>query len=605
MYQNHLRFYFREVKSFADYDPVFGCFIDYGEVLTAYAQWENTKGTFYIFVNFDRLQLNGKKIQVRWKVGAASPPPLPVFVEVYDGSYDRTNDNDFPENQSTPLLKGNGLLQTIFQQESTDGEWVETNIAEIDTSGGKESQCCLMFRFVDAWATMYSIDSEWLYIDWIKFYTNTGELWIVEDFDPPADILYEQDNTIKDYGYISFNDPPEPPVTLPEDEYSYTKGGKDMFVTKSVYVPKFTVSELPGIVFGGFIVDKYVCSQPGAGPSNGSPVIAHGESPRGTAARSAPGVPAWDYIKMAQAMIACCNRGKGWHLITPFEWAAIAWMSKKLNSQPRGPNANTNPPSDADCPFETAILDRDLLQYESGAYRALTGTGPASWAHNGQPVGGIYDLNGVVWQWVMAFMTTDGYLRYPANFNLTYLGSPFGRGTITGSGGATPTLTCNGSGGNWLKEWQEDEFNGSQYSVFIAEANDTEGALYQNIQDTTPTTIVLPNGADPGDGIATFVILKTGSTDITQGMLSENLITSLITDISSDLSRMTIPATSDETGSEEFGYDVYSFDQFSERGMVRGGAYNTGKGAGVFSLSFSNDPDSYLPNIGFRASKAL
>jgi len=397
-----------------------------------------------------------------------------------------------------------------------------------------------------------------------------------------------------------------PSEPLPEEDYSYTKGGRDMFLNKSVWVPKFTISDLPGVVFGGFFVDKYICSQPRSSPSSGAPTIDHGESPGGTAGRSSLGSPVWDYIMLSQAMVASCNRGKGWHLMTPFEWAALAWMSKKMNTMPHGGNANSDPPSDINYPHETAGIDEDLHATNPTWHRALPGTGPRAWSHTGQSGGGIYDLQGLVWQLLMGFLTqTNGYLRYPASFDIGYLKGPYGRGTISGSGGATPTLTCNGVGGNWLKNWTADAFNGASYSVFIAEANSGQGQLFENIQDTTSQTIVLANGANPGNGVATFVILKTLSVDITAGMLSGDKITSLTMDLSSDLSRLAIPLTSSSTGSVEWGHDVYYFDKASERVMCRGGCFSDGEGAGVFALSFSNDLNAILSTVGFRAVKAI
>jgi hypothetical protein len=114
-------------------------------------------------------------------------------------------------------------------------------------------------------------------------------------------------------------------------------------------------------------------------------------------------------------------------------------------------------------------------------------------------------------------MSTDGHPYVPANLEATYTGSPYGRGTISGSGGETPTLTVDGAGVNWLKDWTVDEFNGCY--CYIAEAASGAGALYA-ITDTTATTVVLTNGDAPGNGTATFAIFKLIATDITAGMTS-------------------------------------------------------------------------------------
>jgi len=369
------------------------------------------------------------------------------------------------------------------------------------------------------------------------------------------------------------------------------------FINQHVIIPKFTIADVSGVTFGGFAMDKYVCSQPNATPAEGSPDVAHSGAAAAVPAISKQGVPVWDYITFPEAMIACCNRGKGWHLTTAFEWASLAFMAKKYNTQPHGGNANVDPPSDATFTSEIAMLDKHL-HGENGTYhRPLPGTGPNSWAHN-HLASGVFDLQGLVWQWVMGlFMQTDGHADVLASLDVTYTGSPFGRGTISGSGGATPTLTCDGAGVNWLKAWTADEFNG--YLLYCAEA----GAFYV-IADTTPTTIVLTNGDAPGNITATFCVVKHIATDITSGMSTGNKILTL-RDADADLKGFAIPATSDGTGSASYGNDGYWFDKSALRAALRGGSFTGGAGAGVFALGLDGAPSVSGCGIGFRACKAL
>ena len=104
------------------------------------------------------------------------------------------------------------------------------------------------------------------------------------------------------------------------------------FNSHHVLVPKFTTDDVASITFGGFLADKYVCSQPNAVSDDGSPDVAHSGAAGSVPGISKPGVPIWDYITFPQAMIACCNRGKGWHLTSPFEWAAMAFLAKEFPS---------------------------------------------------------------------------------------------------------------------------------------------------------------------------------------------------------------------------------------------------------------------------------
>lgn len=309
-------------------------------------------------------------------------------------------------------------------------------------------------------------------------------------------------------------------------------GYKKDFNNHSVFIPKFTTSEVNGVEFGGFEMDKYPNSQPSAINQVGTDWydIAHSGIPGSVPGISKPGVPVWDYITFPQAMIACCNKGKGWHLTSPFERMGAAFLSQKQNTQPHGNNSNTTLINDITYTDEVGILDVHLNAEAPTYYRALPGSGPNTWAHN-HNASGIYDLNGLVLEWTMLLMQQQtGYPYVPANLNVTYVGSPYGRGTISGSGSATPTLTCDGLGVNWLKTWTIDEFNTAGY-CYIAEGSGmitalnaiptAGGAGYVAGEDLTITTGGL--GAScriktvDGSGAVTAVDLITGGGGYTTG----------------------------------------------------------------------------------------
>lgn len=369
------------------------------------------------------------------------------------------------------------------------------------------------------------------------------------------------------------------------------------FISEHVLIPKFTIADVSGVTFGGFLADKYICSQPNATAAEGSPDVAHNGAAAAVPGISKPGVPVWDYITFPEAMIACCNRGKGWHLASAFEWASLAFLAKKQNTQPHGGNANTDPPSDSVYTTEIGILDKHLHGESASYHRALPGTGPNTWAHN-HLASGVFDLQGLVYQWTMMMMSTDGYPYVPANLDVTYTGSPYGRGTTSGSGGATPTLTCDGAGVNWLKAWTADEFNADCW-LYVAET----GAFYQ-VVDTTATTIILANGAAPGNITATFCVFKLVATDITSGMTTGNKILTL-RDADASLKGFALPATSYGTGSAAYGNDAYYFDKSTVRAALRGGGFYTAADAGVFYLSLGAAPSNSNYYVGFRACKAL
>lgn len=110
-----------------------------------------------------------------------------------------------------------------------------------------------------------------------------------------------------------------------------------------------------------------------------------------------------------QAKQYCEAKGPGWHLMTNVEWAAIALWCHKNATIPRG---NNNYGRD-----HTAIHEHGIRASgtQESINRVLTGSGPASWAHDWTPAG-IYDLNGNVWEWVGGLRLKEGeYQVIPDN----------------------------------------------------------------------------------------------------------------------------------------------------------------------------------------------
>ena len=369
------------------------------------------------------------------------------------------------------------------------------------------------------------------------------------------------------------------------------------YTNHEVIIPKFTIADVSGVTFGGFACDKYICSQPNATPAEGSPDVAHSGAAGAVPGISKQGIPVWDYISFPQAMIACCNKGKGWHLMSAFELASLAFLAKKYGTQPHGGNANVDPPSDSTYTTEIAMLDKHLHGENAAYHRALPGSGPNTWAHN-HLASGVFDLQGLVYQWILMMMSTDGYPYVPGNLDVTYTGSPYGRGTISGSGGASPTLTCDGAGVNWLKAWTVDEFNTDCW-LYVAETS----AFYK-ITDTTATTLILTNADAPGNISATFSIFKLVATDITSGMTSGHKILTL-RDADANLKGFALPATADATGAATYGNDAFYFDKTDVRAALRGGYFSAGASAGVFALGLHVAPSGSGNVVGFRACKAL
>ena len=376
------------------------------------------------------------------------------------------------------------------------------------------------------------------------------------------------------------------------------------FTNHEILIKRFTHPTW-GLSFDGFICDQFLNSQPNARPDEGAPDVAHSGAAGVVPGISRPGLPVWDYISFPNAMIAAANKGKGWHLMTSVEWAILAEWSRLNGTMPHGGNANTDPPADATYTSETAQLDQHLHGENAAYHRALPGTGPNTWSHNHR-VDGVWDLQGTLWQWIMGLdgvgdnwtgVGNTGNPRVLASSVLQYKTSAFGRGTISDSGAAAPTLTLDGAGVNWLKAYGVDDWQ-NKY-IYIAEA-----AAWYTIASNTATTIVLQNGDAPGDGTATFYICDEIATDITSGMTSGHKILTL-RDADANLKQFALPATADAAGSDTYGKDGYYFSTAAERAALRGGDFLNGARAGVFALVLNYSPGSAGYDVGWRACKCL
>ncbi len=135
----------------------------------------------------------------------------------------------------------------------------------------------------------------------------------------------------------------------------------------------------------------------------------------------------------------CTAKGAGWHMMTAWEWGAVALWCLKNGFQPRGNSSYGQSHANK---FETGSRsDGYPPGSTSGTARTRTGSGPASWQHNNSFFG-IADLVGNISEWLDGYKTVDGCMYFPNDndFNLAEASWPaqnaYWDGTVSGAAGA-------------------------------------------------------------------------------------------------------------------------------------------------------------------------
>lgn len=131
-----------------------------------------------------------------------------------------------------------------------------------------------------------------------------------------------------------------------------------------------------------------------------------------------PGVDPAANLDFDAAKAYCTAKGPGWHLLTNWEWAAVALWCIANDFEPRG---NTNYGRHHEQVHEQGRRqdgETPGLTTAETAARTLTGSGPASWRHD-NTLSGISDLVGNVWKWVDGLKLIDGVVYMPNDNNFT------------------------------------------------------------------------------------------------------------------------------------------------------------------------------------------
>lgn len=168
-------------------------------------------------------------------------------------------------------------------------------------------------------------------------------------------------------------------------------GGNDSthpaFIVNGVQIPGFYYSKYQNVVHAAINTEGYNV----------------------TAAYSLPGEDPAVNIDFDTSRARCEAKGHGWHLSTNAEWAAIALWCKKNGFMPYGNNNYGKDTRESNYKAIPTYKDSN-----GKTCRVATGTGPLTWSHD-KTLGGIWDLNGNVWEWQGGIRFVWGELQILAN----------------------------------------------------------------------------------------------------------------------------------------------------------------------------------------------
>lgn len=246
-------------------------------------------------------------------------------------------------------------------------------------------------------------------------------------------------------------------------------------------------------------------------------------------------------VNIDQARTYCRNKGGGWSLTPAALWSAIALQCKKAGFMPHG---NNNNGKDADHTYETGVV---VHMDGANPGRTATGSGPATWYHDGT-FEGIADMKGDVWEWTDGIRLMDSEIQIVPNADCMLATSDMGASSALWKAILEDGSLVAGGTANTLK------YAAGKVSK-TAESTDFNNAFQSLAADTGVT----------------------------------------VPDILKELTLF--PADAD-------GYegDWFYMSKSGERVLRRGGCWGNGSGAGVFYSGFNDARSNAYASVGFRSA---
>lgn len=260
-------------------------------------------------------------------------------------------------------------------------------------------------------------------------------------------------------------------------------------------------------------------------------------------------------VTFDQAKLYCENKGKGFHLMTNAEWAAIALWCKKNGTMPRG---NNNYGQDHAYPHEKGVVTS--FDGNKKVLRVATGSGPATWSHDWTN-DGVFDMNGNVREWAGGFRLNDGEIQVIPNNNAASAISQTPTSTLWKAIMPDGTLVDPGTAGTLKIDYINTPATGGKSQI-----TDT---IVNRQPDETPYAYQTFETLTAKSGINVPMILKS-------------------------LGIFPIDASC--------GGDYFYMRNIGERLPLRGGTYGRGAQAGVFNLYMAYTRANSDSSVGFRSA---